>query len=237
MTSSTSFFGRRGKARRTQRVGVVDGAIDGHDQLASLAALFPHVTLEPVAAPWPTQLDGDFDILITAVSSGAAGDLDEVVRRLKASPKQTRVVVVLRDPDVATTRSLMRDGAADVLLAPVSAPALALSLERLLAAPASETAGQPKSGEVVTLIKAGGGVGATSLATQIAVLLAAREGGAVCLADLDLQFGAAALYLDLPEALSIADCLSAGQALADTPFATALAAHRSGARVLAARVS
>ena len=56
----------------------------------------------------------------------------------------------------------------------------------------------------------------------------------VCLADLDLQFGAAAFYLDLGDAVTISDCLSAGVALAETPFNAQLAAHRTGVRVLAA---
>ena len=62
----------------------------------------------------------------------------------------------------------------------------------------------------MALLKAGGGVGATALAVQVAALLAAARRGAVCLADLDLQFGTAALYLDLPEAVTVTDCLSAG---------------------------
>jgi pilus assembly protein CpaE len=56
----------------------------------------------------------------------------------------------------------------------------------------------------------------------------------VCLADLDLQFGAAAFYLDLGDAVTISDCLSAGVSLGETPFNTQLAAHRTGVRVLAA---
>ena len=55
------------------------------------------------------------------------------MRRLqRAAAADCSVVIALRDADVTTTRRLMRDGAADVLPAPVSEPALALSLERLL---------------------------------------------------------------------------------------------------------
>ena len=143
-------------------------------------------------------------------------------------------MVVLRNADVTTTRRLVRAGAADVLPAPVSEPALALCIERLLTANPVETTPTRKSSEVVAVLKAGGGVGATALCVQAAILLAQRAAGQVCLADLDLQFGAASVYLDLPDAVTIADCLGSDSGLTETPFATALATHRSGVRVLAA---
>jgi len=85
-------------------------------------------------------------------------------------------------------------------------------------------------------LKAGGGVGATSLGVQMAHQLAAKAGAEskICFADLDLQFGAAALYFDLSEALTVTDCAAVGEVLEETQFATALAAHKSGIRVLAA---
>ena len=146
------------------------------------------------------------------------------------------MVVVLLNADVTGTRRLMRAGAADVLPAPVSESALTLSLERLLAR-GDEPLHRPpgRAGQVVALLKAGGGVGATSLGTQLAILMAARRSGAgVCFADLDLQFGEGALYLDLAESMTITDVLSSSGALDDIPLASALAAHRSGVRVLAA---
>jgi pilus assembly protein CpaE len=128
---------------------------------------------------------------------------------------------------------LRREGPAEVLPAPDSVPAGALSLERLRASGPAAADPPSKTGEVVAILKAGGGVGATTLAVQVAALLAQRGAGGVCLADLDLQSGSAALYLDLPEAVTITDCLSSGS-LTDTPFADALATHRTGARLLAA---
>ena len=56
----------------------------------------------------------------------------------------------------------------------------------------------------------------------------------ICFADLDLQFGTAALYFDINEALTVTDCVAVGEVLEETQFATALATHKSGIRVLAA---
>jgi pilus assembly protein CpaE len=215
-------------------VGVVDGAIGGVERFASVAALFPHIGFEVVGAAWPERSLGHIGILIVGVDATSSTDVDAALRRLKAQSASVRVVVVLRNADVTTTRRLMREGAADILPAPVSEPALALCLERLLVAGGPHTGPDRKAGEVVALLKAGGGVGATALGVQVAAMLAARGQGLVCLADLDLQSGEAGLYLDLPDAVTIADCLSSGPGLEDTPFSTALAIHGSGARLLAA---
>lgn len=220
-------------AVRGRRVGVAESAIGGAERFASIAALFPHVAFEPLAGGWPEPPPG-LDVLVVSLEGGAADAVEAAVRRLSSVKPGASIVVALHDADVTTTRRLVRAGAADVLTYPISEPALALSLERLLADRRSDAEpGRPK-GEVVAFLKAGGGVGATALSVQTAVCIAARASIDVCLADLDLQFGAAALYLDLPEAITLADCLSSGANLAETPFATALAKHRSGARVLAA---
>jgi pilus assembly protein CpaE len=187
-----------------------------------------------VSGGWPERPDPGHDILIVSVVAGRADDVDAALRRLGGDRGGTQIVVALRDADVTTTRRLVRAGAADVLTAPVSEPALALCLERLLTGKASNTAPRRSTGEVVAVLKAGGGVGATALCVQMAALLAARGAGQVCLADLDLQFGAAGVYLDLPDAVTIADCLGSGSGLEDTPFASVLATHRTSVRLLAA---
>jgi pilus assembly protein CpaE len=110
---------------------------------------------------------------------------------------------------------------------------MAACLERLLVT-LDDLSPDRRSGEVVAFLKAGGGVGATALATQCAALLARRDAGQVCIADFDLQFGAAGLYLDLPDAMTIDDVLASGPGFGESAFASTLAHHRSGARVLAA---
>lgn len=219
---------RRDDAPR-RRVGVYEGALVSSERVASLAALFPSIEFVPLD-PRSPDTDRPFDVLIIAFT---AEKVSAATAWLKSLPPQTKVVVVLHEADVVTTRQLMREGAADVLPAPVSEPSMALSLERIFSAPAA-AADPGRSGEVVAILKAAGGVGATSLGVQAAAILAGRGAGQVCFADLDLQYGAAATYLDLPDAISVIDCLSAGSSLDETPFAEALASHRSGLRLLGA---
>ena len=218
---------------RVQCVGVVDGAIGGAERFASIAALFPDVQFEPIGPQGSGRQGVRLDVVIIGASASSSDEVEATIKLLRARTFSAKVLVTLRDADVTTTRRLVREGAADVLPAPVSEAALALSLERLLAAPAAAPAPDRATGRLVAVLKAGGGVGATALSVQAAATLA-KGGAGVCIADLDLQFGNAAIYLDLPEAVTVADCLGSGASLLDTPFATALATHRTGARLLAA---
>ena len=119
-------------AVRGRRVGVADGAIGGAERFASIAAQFPHVVFEPLSGEWP-QPPAGLDVLVVSLEGGSMEAVEAGMRRLSTTAPQTSVVVALHDADVTTTRRLVRAGAADVLTYPLSEPALALSLERLLA--------------------------------------------------------------------------------------------------------
>ena len=215
-------------------VAVALEAIGGDDRLTSLAALFPDLAFEAVYSAWPDRIDPSLDVLIAGADAARPQEIDAVLRRLGAERGGVRIAVALRNADVTTMRRLIRAGAADVLPAPASEPALALCIERLLVATAAEAGPARRAGELVAVLKAGGGVGATALCVQTAILLAQRGAGEACVADLDLQFGSAGVYMDLPEAITVVDCLSSGSGLADMPYASALATHRSKVRLLAA---
>lgn len=217
---------RREPAKSGVSVGFEPAAFEGGVSVDGLAHQFPMVRFAPLSG----GVRAGHDVLILAADAERGGFEQALARTRELSPR-TAVVVVLRGATVEKTRTLLREGAADVLTAPVSEPALAVSLERLIAR--LEPAGSSRGGEVVGLLKAGGGVGATSLGVQVGVLLA-EAGVKVCFADLDVQFGSAAVYLDLQEATTLEDVLAAGQVLQELPFSTSLAAHRSGLRVLAA---
>ena len=210
------------------RVGLVDGALGNEQQLASIAALFPHVSFESIGPVWPQRPPAGVDVLIAAADASVASDVEAAVHRLRASPA-ARIVIMLRKADVSTTRMLMREGAADVVPFPTSEAALALSLDGLFT-PDANVADGP-NGRVVAFLKAGGGVGATALAVQAGALLASG-GTDICVADLDLQFGAVSTYLDMADAVTLSDCLSAGSGLQDMSLKAMLTSHRSGLRLV-----
>jgi len=227
-------FVTAGATARGPRVGVQDGAVGGPDRFASLSALFPQVSFLSAGPAWPEAVSPRFDVLIVTIDAALALEVDSAVRRLRSQGAAARIVIVLHDADVATSRRLIREGAADVLPGPASEATLAACIERLLVAHDAATDPSQRSGRVIAFLKAGGGVGATALAVQSAAILARRGVGQVCVADFDLQFGAAALYLDLADAMTVDEVLSAGPNFGDTPFASTLARHKAGTAVLGA---
>lgn len=213
------------------RIGVTDGALDD-DISRSVTSQFPQVRLQSAGATWPEKAGAAFDILIVEIDAAAA---DAAAKRLKASSGGPQIIAILHNANITVSRQLAREGAADVLPAPVSEMALALCIERLLQRVDDSSSESPShTGEVVAFIKGGGGVGATTLATQAGVMLARRGSARICLADLDLQFGTVAAYLDLPDAFNLLDALNLGQTMETAHLSSILAEHRSGLRVLAA---
>ena len=216
------------------KLGIVSGALT-ETQASGMATLFPRIRFEFLGDSL-RDIPADLDILFVSVDGAAPENIEQAVRQCRLHPAALRTVFVLHHAEISNTRALLQSGAVDVLPAPVGEAALALCLERLVARGRPAHVAPRSAGQLVAVLKAGGGVGATSLAVQAGLMAAVRAGeaGSVCFADLDLQFGSAALYLDMAEALTVSDCLAVGEFLGDTQFATALAAHRSGMRLLAA---
>jgi pilus assembly protein CpaE len=215
------------KGGALRRVAIVEGSIGGAERLLSLAALFPEVRFDEIGG-----LDGLQEPCEVVIVALPRQDAERLFARVADSVGPAQIVVVLQDADLNSTRRLIRLGAADVLPAPVSEMSLTLALERLFEArPAAQGGGD--NSQIISFLKAGGGAGTTSLIAQLAPACASA-GLKTSAVDLDLQFGNLGFYLDLTDAVSIADLLASGIPFDETPFSTALRKHRSGAQLLAA---
>ncbi len=210
-------------------VGVVEGAAPSDHVLVSVAAHIPSALFRPVSVETtPAELAG-LDALIIP------GGLGERVDALLAhAAGELKIVVVLEDASVANSRRLLNLGAADVLAAPMTESALTLSLERIMRSATMVPARPRADGTVVAMMKAGGGVGASFLASQMAARLARQEGARVAIADLDIQFGVISDYLDADQSFTVADIIGNAAAFSEASFTSALVEHKSGCRILGA---
>ena len=182
--------------------------------------------------------------------SGAAAAVIQVDAETPASVKrfqklaravETPLIAAAYDPPLALVRSLLRTGACDVLPLPLELEDVEASLRQIQEqdrpAGSADTALVQGNTKVVSILKAVGGVGATTLAAQLASRFAAKEevqGRDVCLLDLDLQFGDAAFQLGLRPNLSVSDLLSAGARLDGSLIRATSTRHSSGLNVIAA---
>jgi pilus assembly protein CpaE len=157
--------------------------------------------------------------------------------KLMADAPGLPVIAALSDPSVADVRFLMRHGVADVLPLPMKATDLREVLERLrddLEVRSQTVIGR---GNLVSIIKSVGGVGATAILTQVAAEHAAREarlGREACLLDFDIQLGSASLYLGALPTMGMKDLLEAGGRADGALLRTVTSVHSSGLHFVAA---
>ncbi|MNQ64228.1 Septum site-determining protein MinD [compost metagenome] len=141
------------------------------------------------------------DLLLLRVSHLWREELDALLLR----PAHERPPLLVCGPleEREGIRLAMQAGARDFLPEPVAADELLAALGRMI----HETrAGQATGGQLIAVMNAKGGSGATLLACNLAHQLSV-EGGSTLLLDLDLQFGSVAHYLDVVPAHSHVDVL------------------------------
>ena len=157
--------------------------------------------------------------------------------RLAAATK-TPLIAAAFEPPLALVRGLVRAGAHDVVPLPLDIADLETSLLPIRDQLARNAAsGQSANGRLVSVIKSVGGIGATSLLTQLAVRATEKEAGygrEVCLLDLDLQFGNAAFQLGLRPSLTFFELIEAGARLDGELLRATTTLHPSGLKVIAA---
>lgn len=148
------------------------------------------------------------------------------------------LIAALYDPPLKVVRELILAGAHDVIPLPLAAEDLERSLAPIRERIAARGSQRPaKAGKIVVMLKAVGGIGATSLLAQTAIAYARRAGAArrgACLVDLDLQFGDAAFQLGLRPSLTVADLIEAGARVDGDMLRAATTVHPHGLYVLAA---
>lgn len=155
-----------------------------------------------------------------------------------ALTSETPLIAACYEPPLALVRGLIRAGAHDVLPLPLDLDELATALDPVRRGHAEPSAPAPvQSGKLVGVIRSEGGVGATALLCQLALVHAAREaalGRRDCLMDLDVQFGDAAFQLGLHPRLGLGDLLEAGSRIDGELIRSVAATHPLGLSVIAA---
>jgi pilus assembly protein CpaE len=91
----------------------------------------------------------------------------------------------------------------------------------------------PRSGKMIAVCSAKGGIGRTTLTVNLAVALM-KKNFSVAIMDGDFQFGDVNLAMDLKFSLTIKEVLEEIESLDEYSLANYLAVHESGVRVLSA---
>ncbi|MEQ9607229.1 MAG: P-loop NTPase, partial [Kiloniellaceae bacterium] len=146
-------------------------------------------------------------VLIVDVSE-AASPQTAMLSLSAAVPEKTTVIGIGSINDISVYREIVDSGACDYLVKPVTEKALASALNR------TEESSQPHVVEAtperktrIAVIGSRGGVGASTLAVNLAWILAEERKYKTALIDLDLEFGTIALSLDLEPTRGLREAL------------------------------
>jgi pilus assembly protein CpaE len=138
----------------------------------------------------------------------ATGDRNALLLRLDELARYcdpgTRVLVIGHANDVLLYRELMRRGVSEYLIAPLGV----LDLIGALSAMFNDAGGAPL-GRVISVLGAKGGVGASTVAHNLAFLIASNFELATILVDLDLPFGTGGLDFNQDPPQGVVDALLA----------------------------
>lgn len=156
-----------------------------------------------------------------------------IIRDLHSRAPNAAIIAASTDGDVELLRSAMRAGACDVLSLPFTASEIHKTLLRQTSA-TQPTSTPAVSGEVITVYGARGGLGATTLAVNLAFKLASVTRSETALVDLDLQRGDVAAFVNLAPVHSLATLATAPGEIDEVFLASAITRHSSGVAVLAA---
>jgi len=180
------------------------------------------------------------DVLIVAMEEPVARAV-RMVESLADLLPQSPIVVYSSIKDFGNIRRAMLAGAKDYLITPVSGEELVRSVHTVLAQ--EERRGQRLSGEaeepetagkVITIFGAKGGIGKTTIATNLAAAIAHETRESVVLIDLDPRFGDVGILLDIPVERSIADLALPEEEVTKELIQDSLYVHSTGVKILAA---
>ncbi len=182
------------------------------------------------------------DVVVMAVEEPlvrALQTLEAVADLLPLSP----IVAYSSVKDAASIRRAMVAGAKDYLMTPIREEDLVQSIHQVLAQEekrrarlAGESDEPVASGTVLTVFGAKGGIGKTTIATNLATALVQKSDQSVVLVDLDTRFGDVAILMDIPVERSIADLAMPEDEINKDILQDCLYTHNSGVTILPAPI-
>lgn len=156
---------------------------------------------------------------------------------------ETIVIIMSVQGETEYVRKAMSAGARDYLCKPFGAEELAMTILNAYAAESKRREKISSSGyqeevrsKVITVFSTKGGVGKTTIASNLAVSIARTAKKRVALVDLDLQFGDIAIMLNVSVKNTISDLVKEFSQLDRSLLEEYLVTHFSGVKVLPAPI-
>ena len=180
------------------------------------------------------------DLVLVAIAEPTARAI-QTVEAIREILPSTPIVAYSASTDFDLVRRAMQAGVRDMLRLPLKPGELFASIDLVMR---SREAGEgeevidavharrPTAGTVLTVFGAKGGIGKTTIATNLAAALAKRSDLSVLVIDLDTRFGDVAIMYDIEPQITVAQVAANARSLDRDTFRNALVRHDSGVCVL-----
>lgn len=172
------------------------------------------------------------DIALVSLDADAEKGL-ELVTKINRELPDCSVLVISSSQEGSLILQAMRNGAKEFLNFPLQLDDFLAALNRIKQVQAPKDGeGQVRSSQVFTVAGVGGGVGCTSLAINLACILAQNKKNSVAIIDLDLALGDADIWLDIIPDYTIQDVAENISRLDYSLLKRSLTKHECGAFLL-----
>lgn len=164
------------------------------------------------------------ELLIVDVS-GSNLPLSDIQSLAQHCEPRVHVIVLGDKNDVGLFRELVTLGVSDYIVKPLTRELLQRSVDKALGRTSTSTAPTLRTGKLVAVTGARGGVGATTMLANLGWLLADREGRRVTLMDLDLHGGSLGLMMDVKPTRGLRDGLESASNIDELFVERLMTAH------------
>ena len=173
------------------------------------------------------------DVVVLMLTDSGHHDLGELTKEQLAH--RPPMIVTAEHGDAQTMRLAMQAGARDFLPGALNAKDLVSSIDRVAAQHVK--APDARSSNLIAIVNAKGGSGATFVASNLGYIMSSVSGQSTALLSLDLQFESIAPYFDVTIKHGLMEVLEGADELDAVALDAYLTRHSSGLRLLAAKLS
>ena len=180
------------------------------------------------------------DVVVLAMEEPVARASQTMSALADALP-ETPIIVYSSLSDAASVRRAMVSGARDYLVKPPRPEELARAIysvleqeERRRTRLTGQTASSAARGTVITVFGAKGGIGKTTISTNLATALCRNTNSSIAIVDMDTRFGDVAIMMDVVVEFSIADVGRNIEQVDRESIRDYLVQHNSGVEILPA---